>query len=102
MYTLFKKLQTDIGEEILNGTGKTIEFTPERSGWYYINADGRNVFTQEIKGLNWNKKWWILPWYVWILGVLVILFIIIYLIRRRNKSPISRGGVAFGTSVDAG
>jgi len=87
-YTVtYRKTPTEQEEQLKNGTGITVEFTPERNGWYYITADGRQVFSKEISGSSfWTAKWWFMYWWLWFV-IPVLLIVIFIIIVRWSGSP---------------
>ena len=69
------------------GDGTKIEFTPDKKGFYKIEANGTIVGRMyEIKGFSFKDKWWFMPAWVWILLIagIIILTIIIMAVRRSN------------------
>lgn len=71
---------------LINGNGNIISFIPEKKGTYRIDLDGRVKGTYEIKGMNWNAKWWILPWWAWVLIVIGI-FVVIRMFSGESEKP---------------
>lgn len=64
-----------------SGSGTSIEITPDKVGTYTVETGGFQVWSGTIQGTNWNAKWWFMPWYLWVGGVLIIIFVFLY---KRN------------------
>lgn len=80
---------------LLQGTGSSLNFTPEKKGIYSIEtSDGKGIQTFEAKGFNWNQKWWFMPWYIWIVGVLALL-VFGYFLFIKDSSGSSEAGVMY-------
>ncbi len=71
-------------EEYIRGTGNLVSFTPKKSGIYTIMADNTNVQNgkMEIKGFSFKKKWWFMPIWGWLIGVVVLVVIVIFVIIK--------------------
>lgn len=83
-----------------SGEGTKIEFTPDKKGFYKLEADGVMVGPYyEIKGFSLGNKWGFMPAWAWMLIILVVIVIIIIVIAvKRNSSTYaddSGGGMMY-------
>lgn len=91
-----KKLDSVERETLLTGTGSKIDFTPKKSGVYYIEADGFSIATYQAEGFSFSEKWWIFPIWGWIIVVVLALAIIIFVIYLKGESSPSGADVSEG------
>jgi len=78
-----------------------IEFIPQKNGIYQIYADDKIRGTYTSEGFNWNAKWWFMPWYIWIIGI-VGLGVVGFIILRNyggSSSSESYPDVGFSSSI---
>jgi len=80
---LYKKNKDSETKTILNGTGKIINFRLSKSGIYWINANGKLLWSHEVKGF-WDSLFGSIKlWHFIVFGV--ILISLIYLFFRGEK-----------------
>jgi hypothetical protein len=99
---LYQKDTTKPSEEYFNGgAGITFTFTPKKTGLYYVEADGRDIASYQITGFSFYNKWWFMPAWGWILGFVVLFFIIVAFVRGGSEPthtgaeltyPVGNGG----------
>ena len=70
-------------ELIQTGTTTKVEFTPEKKGFYTIEADGKQAGQYEIKG--WDGKFWKVDWKIWLFGG-AVLFVFIIILKNKRSS----------------
>lgn len=77
---VYKKTATSEKSSLTSGIGGLIEFTPEKSGFYFVESDGKTRWSNNIPGGG-------LAWYWWALIIIGGGIVTIYLIKSMsNKS----------------
>ena len=77
---------------ISSGDNDKIIFTPDKKGIWFIFSDDKKLLEHNLKGRDWNKKLWIFPWWVWVLGIIVLIGAYSY---KNNSSTSSEDSLMF-------
>ncbi len=94
-YVLFYKSDSlSLEEETIKmGTSDSVSFKPTKKGFYYIKVDEKTLWEMELKGFNWNSKWWFMAWYWWV-ALVILIGGFMYLMNSNSKSSSpSMGGM---------
>jgi len=94
-YTVYykKDLDSQDKEVVSTGTGELVTFTPKKSGFYSIEADGYSSSLIEVKGFSLNDKLWKFKIWMWLIGLVVLIVIIFLIVKARGSGEIDREGL---------